>query len=302
MSTTSNIVSGLLTGRLDIRLGCKKTMRLKRETHQMENQTGAKKGGLSVDATLWAGSKRFKALAIGIQSTKDYLKSLALPWEDGKVIFRADKATFITTQINHRLDELDKPLNELVDNYDAEVLSAVQFLGVAGDEDNYPNSGQEFSDGFLRKFIVAAVSPVDRVAEMVSGAIGKQLVADAEADMAEKLADSQKVTLERLAKAVKRIANACAEDSVKGKGGVMKPREQFKFSDDIISSLIDLTREIPGLLLAPDEDIERLAEQARAKFAGLSKEALKESKDAREQARQAAADISEMLSIYDIGV
>lgn len=299
---SESIMPGILTGRLTLSIGCAQSRRLRQQTDDITIREGAKDGSMTVDARLWAGSKLVNNLTTGFSVAKRHIQNITLPWRRGEVIFRADRAQFVNARMDDQFVVLNHLIDEVVANYDAEVLAAVQHLGAAGNELDYPKDGPSFRAGVRMGFTVNTVSSSNSVAALVGGSLGQKMAADAEDALRAMMAEAQRTALLRMASAIRRIINACDEQFVIGQDGERNERKNFRMSKTILSDMQELAEAIPDLLIEQDENILAVAEEAKEKFRSFTREDLAKSPEAREKARQAARDVAAMLGGFGVGV
>ena len=266
----NEVIGGLMTGSINLTLGCGQSRKLKDVQNRVNMETGAMSGSITVSGKLWEGSKRVKALMKHFTDIKRGFDSYSLPWSKGVRIFKVDRIENVYQYVNDMMATVDPMVDAIVNNYDNEREDAVTALGSEGRLSNYPSDGYAFKSGIVKRFVVDTIGASHKLLEMVGGALGNHLAREHEQALRESIGQSQQDAADRLADILARFVDVCDPG-----------KERTRVTESLFKDFKQLTEALPDLLLFPNPKLFALNERIKLEMAGITKDELSESREAR---------------------
>lgn len=292
---TQDIIGGLLTAKLQLSIGCRQSMKLKEASVKACIDAGAVSAdgtatnAIGVSAKLWVGSEKVTKLQkhfININRTFD---AITLPWSKGVRIFRSDRAQQVHGMIQNMIDETGGLIDEIVNNYADEVDAAVMALGREGRADNYPDTGEEFRRGIVRRLCVDTLASSDKIVELVGGQLGIELARDHEDNLKNSIGAAQTDAADRLHDVLRRFVEVC--DPAK---------ERTRVTESLFEDLQSITSNVSDLLLFPNPKLEAFAKDMKDRMSRFSRDGISKNKHEKDAAHREAASMLGVLGSIPI--
>lgn len=288
---TNNIIGGLLIAQVRVSLGCRQSRKLQDATSEASRVAGAvdaagnPTGAIAVSGRLWRGSPAVMALQKQMLAIHAGFDSLTLPWGKGWRIFKAERMPEISTRTSEMFRNLDAMIEDVVVNYQAELSKALKALGTEGRLEDYPKDGQQFEDGIVRKLEVDTLGTSERLADMVGGALGKQLAAEHADRLSESIGQAQQEAADRLASVLGRFVQTCDPS-----------KDRTRVTNSLFEDLAEVTTNIGKILIIPNPNLEHLAKVVSDRLGQINRKNLAESPELRQSVHQEANNLLSVLN------
>lgn len=290
---TQDIVGGLLTAKLQLSIGCPQSKKLKEASVKAcldagaVNSDGSATNAIGVSAKLWSGSEKVTGLQKKFVCINRGFDALTLPWSKGVRIFRSDRAQQVHSTVQNMIDETNGLIDEIVDNYATEVELAVMALGREGRIDNYPDTGEEFRGGVMRRLCVDTLAASNKIVELVGGQLGLKLAREHEEQLRNSIGEAQRDAADRLHDVLRRFADVCDPS-----------KDRTRVTDSLFEDLKSITTNVGQLLLFPNPKLEEFALDVKNRMSRFTREDISKHKHMKDAAhREASSMINTLMTI-----
>lgn len=274
-----------MTARLQLSIGCRQSVKLDNVTAKVRVDAGATDGSINVNARIWAGSTKVVALQRKFVEVNSAFKTQTLPWSEGVRIFRADRVHSIYQLVGDLIRSTDPLIEDIVKNYDTELEAAVTALGKEGNSENYPETGEAFRSGVVRRFNVDTIGSSNKLMEMVGGALGNHLAREHEEALRQSIGQAQQDAADRMIKVLERFVLVCDPNKAK-----------TRITNSLFEDLQEITRGLNDLLLFPNQQLEMLNAQIQDTLGRMTRDDVAENPAIKAQAYHTAQQMVRTLS------